>query len=549
MEFPGCAPFLSLILFNIYMYEKPKATRYILYARKSTENDDRQVSSIEDQISMMRKKAQEMGLNIIKTLSESKSAYKTGRREFALMIKMLKEGKADGIICWSMSRLARNIMDAAPIIDMLQNGKIKHIRCSSEDWYPETDVTRLYFEFGITNQFSKTISVDTIRGIERKANRGWFPFASVPLGYCHRPPKQIGDIEIYNDPERFEIIKHLFHLMLKGGMTGEDLFKVATIQFSLKARNGKLITRSPFYRILNSKFYYGSFEYPNGSGTLVQGKHEAMITEHQFNTIQGLLHKNRTSSGNASHLHEFTGLFSCASCGYAISAEKTKKTVQKSGEIQEYEYYHCVGKHKVPGCRKTYVEVKELKKQLIEVFDSIRVPKALLVWGIEQLSSEIFQKSNIQNTSKDILLCSISEIEQKQDDLLDLLLNKTITQEKYEKKNAQYLAEIEENNKLVANFKDPMEELRNRSESFGKDLKKRFFEGDKAKKREILFSLGSNHVFKDKKVHLTVNPIIKLFATAPDDLKEYSERIEPMQGPGNWTQIGDLIRENVTWGG
>src|SRR5690606_2741241 len=181
--------------------------RYILYARKSTEAEDRQVASIESQIEVMSEVAKDLNLNIVKVLSESSSGYHTGRKVFNEMTEMILRGEADGIITWKLSRLSRNPDDAGKIMGMLQRQEIRHIRTVDRDWLPEDNVVVMYVEFGIHKQYSRDLSVDLKRGLNQKAGRGWFPNPLVPLGYLHSPYKQLGDVEIINDKDRFVLMQ------------------------------------------------------------------------------------------------------------------------------------------------------------------------------------------------------------------------------------------------------------------------------------------------------------------------------------------------------
>ncbi len=64
------------------MYDKNlQNLRYRLYARKSTDTEDRQVQSLEDQVKYMQERAKELNLNIIgKPIRESKSAKRPNNR-------------------------------------------------------------------------------------------------------------------------------------------------------------------------------------------------------------------------------------------------------------------------------------------------------------------------------------------------------------------------------------------------------------------------------------------------------------------------------------
>ena len=71
---------------TIYM-SKPK---YFLYARKSSEDDDRQVMSIEAQLFELRELARKENLEILAEFQESKSAKTPGREVFGEMMRGLR---------------------------------------------------------------------------------------------------------------------------------------------------------------------------------------------------------------------------------------------------------------------------------------------------------------------------------------------------------------------------------------------------------------------------------------------------------------------------
>ena len=82
--------------------------RYFLYARKSTDEPDRQILSIKAQLTELREYAKKEGLIIAREFIESKTAKEPGREIFNEMIAAIEAGKAQGIIAWHPDRLARN---------------------------------------------------------------------------------------------------------------------------------------------------------------------------------------------------------------------------------------------------------------------------------------------------------------------------------------------------------------------------------------------------------------------------------------------------------
>jgi DNA invertase Pin-like site-specific DNA recombinase len=82
---------------------------YFLYARKSSESEDRQVQSIEDQTKRMKDLAKSLGITIKEVLTEAKTAKKPYCRPvFTEMLERIEKGEAQGILCWQINRLSRN---------------------------------------------------------------------------------------------------------------------------------------------------------------------------------------------------------------------------------------------------------------------------------------------------------------------------------------------------------------------------------------------------------------------------------------------------------
>lgn len=103
--------------------------RYVLYARKSTEDEKRQIKSVEDQIIECTQYATHNHLRVIEVLQESKSAKKADRRPvFDQMLEDVKDGKYDGILAWHPDRLARNMLEGGIIINMIDEGAIKDLQ-------------------------------------------------------------------------------------------------------------------------------------------------------------------------------------------------------------------------------------------------------------------------------------------------------------------------------------------------------------------------------------------------------------------------------------
>ena len=105
--------------------------KYIGYCRKSTDESDRQILSIESQIAELKEFASRQNLEILDVVTEARTAKSPGRPLFADVLKRIESGEAQGIISWHPDRLARNSIDGGKIIYLLDTGKLIDLKFPS----------------------------------------------------------------------------------------------------------------------------------------------------------------------------------------------------------------------------------------------------------------------------------------------------------------------------------------------------------------------------------------------------------------------------------
>jgi site-specific DNA recombinase len=81
--------------------------KYCLYARKSTEQEDRQALSIDSQIKEMKALAEREGLNIVEIKRESHSSKEVGQRPiYNEMIEEIRQSRFNGILTWGPRQIS-----------------------------------------------------------------------------------------------------------------------------------------------------------------------------------------------------------------------------------------------------------------------------------------------------------------------------------------------------------------------------------------------------------------------------------------------------------
>ena len=526
--------------------------RYILYARKSTEDDDRQKASIESQIEEMTQIAMKCNLKIVKTISESVSGYKRGRGGFGDMISMLKNDEADGILCWKLSRLSRNPDDAGIIMGMIQRGEIEHIKTYDKDWYPDDNALVMYVEFGLTNQFSRDLGTDTKRGLRAKAERGWYPASTLPLGYLHNPietEKKKSDEEIINDPIRFQIIKDMLKKLAEQKKPPIQVFDEA-VKRGLRTKRGKIPSESVLYRIATHPFYFGEFEFTvEGKKKMYKGRHEAMITKEEHEQILKSLRRGHVIRQQR-YVHAFTGLMRCGECGCAITGDPVRVKIAKNGNVHKFKYYHCTKKR--GKCSQPCIREEEINSQIENILKRIHIPENLIDLALKEVQEEcVTDKEKREN----VLMNNQEEyksLSKKLQVLTEKNISGVIDDEEYVRMRDEIKSQMRVINSVLTENEESrdiwMNKVKNRL-SFAERALDTFRNGSIDVKKSIITELGTNITILNKKVYIDFDPILKLFINKPakDDLEQIFARTN--ENTDYEKDFNTFLTANSTWGG
>lgn len=350
--------------------------KYCLYARKSTEAEDKQALSIESQVKEMTTLAERDSLHIVEIKRESHSSKEVGQRPiFNQMITEVREGKFNAIITWAPDRLSRNAGDLGSVVDLMDQKLLHEIRTYGQKFTNNPNEKFLLMILGSQAKLENdNKAVNVKRGLKARCEMGWRP-GRAPTGYLNE--KHVDKkCQVRIDPKRAPMIKKMFEMVAYENYSGRKLFFWLKNEIVFTAKSGKALTLSNVYLILRKHFYYGTFEYPAGSDNWYQGKHEPIISQDLFNLVQDKITGQTIKTGN--HEFAFTKLMKCGLCGSGITADEKTKT-QKNGNIHRYVYYGCT-KFNDRACQCGYIREDNLIKQLENLIDRISLDEI----GIKQ---------------------------------------------------------------------------------------------------------------------------------------------------------------------
>ena len=333
--------------------------KYCLYARKSSESDERQAMSIDSQLNEMRALAENEGLQIVCELQESHSAKDSDKRPvYNKLLKGLANEEYNAVLTWAPDRLSRNAGDLGSVVDLMDQGKLLHIRTYSQTFTNNPNEKFLLMilcsQAKLEND-NKSINVK--RGIRNKCEMGWRPGVA-PLGYMNRAFGGVNDIVF--DPERADLIREAFHKAGYERWSGRRI-KAWLDEQGLTNRSGKSISVSQILVILTTPFYYGRFQYPQApDAPWYEGAHKPLISKELYDLVQQTRGVNKGIWG--SKAFAFRGLLKCGQCGADITAQDKFKTL-KSGDVKRFVYYNCT-RRKDPNCKEKYINEDKLRELL-----------------------------------------------------------------------------------------------------------------------------------------------------------------------------------------
>jgi site-specific DNA recombinase len=493
--------------------------RYIAYIRKSEERKERQELSHDAQKRKIRE--QFPGLNIVAWMEpESKSAFKPGRPIFNQMIKMIREHKAEGIVVYHPNRLSRNEVDAGEVTYMLRTKHLKNLKfCAYTFENTPEGVMMLQIIMSQSQYESSKQGRDVKRGMEQKALGGERP-GVVPIGYMKVPVQDAAGnfvkkkdkiaTETKPDPERIDLVKKMWKMLLSGVYTTPEIRRIANEEWKFTLRQtaktgGGSIGLSSMYRIFNNPFYAGWITH---NGELHKGNHydDRIISLDDFDYGQTLLGK-KGKPRNDVNGYAFTGLIKCGECGCSIVAKTNTKLVKSEGRVKTYIHYYCTRKsEKRPCTQSKYTSLESLEAEI-----TTELAKYTILPEFRDLALQILNRNHKIEAKDRSTVYALQQGKRKQlqeqlDSLVDMRTRNLLDDEEYAAQRTRIKSEmlrVDEDLRGTETRAENWLELTEQAFDFTTYAHIRFKETKDLKvKRDILMTLGENLVLKDQKLTL-----------------------------------------------
>ena len=504
---------------------------YFLYARKSIEDEDRQVMSIEAQLAELAEYAKREGLTIAERFIESKSAKKPGREVFNEMMARVQENKQPvGLLAWHPDRLARNSVDGGLIIYSIDTSKIASLRFPTF-WFEPTPqgLFMLQVAFGQSKYYSDNLSENVKRGIRQKLRRGEWP-GLAPLGYVNNP--KIRSIE--PDIIKAKIVRKAFEEYAQGRHTLESLGERLSF-WGVVSKTGKPPCKATLQRMLTNPIYIGIIEH---NGESYEGGFPPIVSRATFEAVQKVLgSRAKPRKSRKMHYFPFRGLLTCGECGAAITAQYAH------GNGGTFKYYRCT--KRLGPCSQRY-----LREDLVTGQIKARLQEVALCedWAVKMLAKvDEWEREQAQSSQAfaQNLDAKIKETEHRLDKLVDAYLEGIVDK-------GMYLVKKDRLIKIKIDLSQRKADFGRKGNNWIEPLREWIKDAHHAEKlassneldeiKSLVGKIGTNRRLLDRKVFLDFQKPFDLIPFYKSSYDKSGQMIDDRIVPSKRDKIGGSLR-------
>ena len=529
--------------------QTPIIPRYMMYCRKSSESDERQIQSLPDQITNLTALIHQKGFELVgQPLQEQRTAKVPGRPIFGQLVQMIEDGEVNTIVLLNPSRLSRNTIDTGRIIYLMDQGKLLEVVTPYQSFRNNpSDKFMLNLLCTQAKLENDNKSVNVTEALKLKAERGVFPGKARP-GYKnnHEKPQGLRDISIH--PINFPLMRKLFDLALTGNYSVEALIREAKILGIRSSKSGKPIVKSWMHRLLRDPFYTGRFIY---CGKMYRGQHKAMITDAEFNLLQDIL-DGKSKGRLQKHDFALNGIIQCGECKYCITAqEHTKK--YKNGTQQTFGYYCCTNKGKIK-CTQPYTPTAKLEGQFSgELGQFEDIEKEFVDWAYEALDETKEKGQEVNKNSSEALQIALDGVNRRIDNLIALKISpendgSLLSDSEFADRKRELMIEKDNISRQLSqsnpNGSDWVDVARDAFE-FALLAKQRFENGDSIDKKVIFKAIGVNPILLDQKLEYQPRFVFLKIKEGVKKTNDETNRLEPRNSPSDRSNLKNYLKSSL----
>ena len=375
-------------------------------------------------------------LEILETFAIVESSVRGHRKDFYAMLNFCKKQKDPiAILVDAVDRLQRSFKETPVLEELRLSGQIElhFIRENlkiKKDSNP-SDIMIWNIHVMLAQSYVLNIGVNVKRSNNYKVENGELP-GYAPLGYLNFKNIE-NQSDIKPDEDRSHLIVKIFERYSKGDISLLQLQKYA-YSIGLRSKKGKAVSKQNIVRIIDNRFYYGEMLY---NKKIYKHKYRPLISRELWDRCQLIRNGGKVvmpKNENIEHLYR--GLITCRASGRICGVDRKKK---KNGSVYNYVIYYDQ-----TGTKRFYISEEEVNNQVMAVLRSIAITDEDFEEAKQRVLATYEGEKEFYEQSIKTLQNQSAAIDKKLNNLLDLLINGTISEDIYTSKNEELKKEQRE---------------------------------------------------------------------------------------------------------
>ena len=392
---------------------------YIGYIRVSTVKQGTQGVSLQEQRDAISRYAERHQFKITTWLEEMETAAKYGRPVFTQALKLLRTGKARGIILHKLDRGARNLRDWAAIGELSDQGIDVHFVNESIDLQTRGGRLSADIQAVVAADYIRNLREETRKGFYGRLKQGIYPLQA-PIGYVDRGKAQPKTV----DPIMGPLVRQAFELYATGRYSLETL-RIELEKLGLRQRKGGSVNRNSLSVILNNPFYMGVIRIRKTNETFA-GIHVPLVTRGLFDRVQAIL-SGKCGAKTQRHVFLFRRMIHCATCRYSLIGERQKG----------HAYYRCHTQSCPPTCLREG-DISAALENVLQMITFNDWEKEFFKTKVAHLKENWASEREAQLS---VLKMQLGQVKDRLSRLTDAYLDQVLDKELFEQKKTTLLSE------------------------------------------------------------------------------------------------------------
>src|ERR1035437_2611665 len=312
-----------------------RGQRAVIYTRVSTEEQAREVLSLEAQEIACREYCQSNGLEVVHVfVEEGESAKTANRTQLKELLKFCREDRNIGVVViYKVDRFNRS--QEHHQIRALLTAMGVTLRSATEPIDDSSTGKFIEQIFVAVAELDNNIRADrSVQGMRQRLQKGFWVFPP-PLGYVAGTDAH-GNKNIIPDPKRADHVTWAFERFSTGLYSRQQVLRDASLR-GLRTRKDKRVSAQTFEQTLRKPVYAGRI-IVQGWDIDVEGKHQPLASADVFERVQLILQGRRriiAPRARGSENFPLVHFVRCGECGQPLTGSSSK------GRNQRYPYYHC----------------------------------------------------------------------------------------------------------------------------------------------------------------------------------------------------------------